>query len=183
MARTKAHHRTAEQQAAWEAQEAADAREAAATRARRRCRASSDAPASDEEFILAVPSTGLEAPSDHLTGRRRKTKLVLVVILATMAMGSRGALWKRERILWQDYCGSMLRSEFTRMFRMDPMTFAYLVVALSPRIDRNFVQAENAGGYIERAAEFALRQRPHMRVFRGVVGAIDGLLVKIRCPG
>ena len=66
---------------------------------------------------------------------------------------------------------------------MDPLTFAYLVVALSPRIDRNFVQAENAGGYIERAAEFALRQRPHMRVFRGVVGAIDGLLVKIRCPG
>ena len=29
MARTKTHHRTAEQQAAWEAQEAADAREAA----------------------------------------------------------------------------------------------------------------------------------------------------------
>jgi hypothetical protein len=27
MARTQAHHRTAEQQAAWEAQEAADARE------------------------------------------------------------------------------------------------------------------------------------------------------------
>ena len=133
----------------------------------------------------------------------------------------------------------MLRSEFTRMFRMDPPTFAYLVGALSPRIDRNFVQAEGAGGYIspelrvvmtirwlaggsyldlkvhtgvatstfydiaedvcdaiietfpikfdtsrealkERAAEFALRQRPHMRVFRGVVGAIDGLLVKIR---
>ena len=65
-----------------------------------------------------------------------------------MAMGSRGALWKRERILWQDYCGSMLRSEFTRMVRMDPPTFAYLVGALSPRIDRNFVQAERAGGYI-----------------------------------
>ena len=65
-----------------------------------------------------------------------------------MAMGSRGALWKRERILWQDYCGSMLQSEFTRMFRMDPPTFAYLVGALSPRIDRNFVQAERAGGYI-----------------------------------
>jgi hypothetical protein len=31
---------------------------------------------------------------------------------------------------------------------MDPLTFAYLVVALSPRIDRNFVQAENVGGYI-----------------------------------
>jgi hypothetical protein len=34
------------------------------------------------------------------------------------------------------------------MFRMDPPTFAYLVGALSPRIDRNFVQAERAGGYI-----------------------------------
>ena len=159
MARTKARHRTAEQQAAWEAQEAADAREAAATRARRRCRASSDAPASDEEFILPVPSTGLEAPSDHLTGRRRKTKLVLVVILATMAMGSRGALWKRERILWQDYCGSMLQSEFTRMFRMDPPTFAYLVGALSPRIDRNFVQAERAGGYISPELRVAMTIR------------------------
>ncbi len=47
-------------------------------------------------------------PSDHLTEHRRKSKLVLVVILATMSMGSRGALWKRERILWQDYCDSML---------------------------------------------------------------------------
>ena len=62
MVRTKAHHRTAEQQAAWEAREAADAREAAATRARRRCRASINAPASDEEFILLVPSTGLKRP-------------------------------------------------------------------------------------------------------------------------
>ena len=62
MARTKAHNRTAEQQAAWEAQEAADAREAAqeaaaaaARRTRRGLRASSDPP--DEEFILPVPST------------------------------------------------------------------------------------------------------------------------------
>jgi hypothetical protein len=82
MARTKAHNRTAEHQAAWEAQEAADAREAAARRARRGCRASSDPPASDEEFILPVPSTGLEAPGNHLTGRRRKKTLVLVVLLA-----------------------------------------------------------------------------------------------------
>jgi hypothetical protein len=121
--------------------------------------ASSNPPDSDADFILPVPSTGLEAPSDHLTGRRRKTKLVLVVILATMAMGSRGALWKRERILWQDYCGSMLRSEFSRMFRMDPLTFAYLVVALSPRIDRNFVQAENAGGYISPELRVAMTIR------------------------
>jgi hypothetical protein len=98
----------------------------------------------------------------------------------------------------------MIRSEFTRMFRMDPPTFAYLVGALSPRIDRNFVQTERTGGYIrpelrvamtirwraggsylalkERAPEFGLRQRPHMRAFRGVVGASDGLLVKILCP-
>jgi hypothetical protein len=48
--------------------------------------------------------TELEAPSNHLTGRGRKTTLVLVVILATIAtiaMGSGGALWKRERILIQ----------------------------------------------------------------------------------
>ena len=76
-----------------------------------------------------------------------------------MAMGSRGALWKRERILWQDYCGSMLRSEFTRMFRMDPPTFAYLVGALSPRIDRNFVQAERAGGYISPELRVAMTIR------------------------
>ena len=68
MARTKAHNRTAEQQAAWEAQEAADAREAAqeaaeaaARRARRGRRASSDHPyyhthPPDEDFILPVPS-------------------------------------------------------------------------------------------------------------------------------
>ena len=68
MARTKAHNKTAEQQAAWEAQEAADAREAAqeaaeaaARRARRGRRASSDHPyyhthPPDEDFILPVPS-------------------------------------------------------------------------------------------------------------------------------
>ena len=53
----------------------------------------------DEELILPLP-TEHEAPINHLSGRRRKTTLVLVVILATMAMGSRGALWNRERILW-----------------------------------------------------------------------------------
>ena len=42
----------------------------------------------------------------------------------------------------------MRLSEFTRMFRMDPPTFAYFVGALSPRLDRNFVQAERAGRYI-----------------------------------
>ena len=101
MARTKAHNRTAEQQAAWEAQEAADAREAA-----------------------QEPNTELEEPGNHLTGRRRKTTLVLVVLVATLAIGSRGTLWRRERLLWEEYCGKMLRSEFTRMYRMDPSTFA-----------------------------------------------------------
>ncbi len=38
----------------------------------------------DEELILPLP-TELEAPSNHLTGRHRRTTLVLVVILATMA--------------------------------------------------------------------------------------------------
>jgi hypothetical protein len=75
-----------------------EAQRAAARRAIRARRASIDPP--DEELILPLP-TELEAPSNHLTGRRRKTTLVLVVILATMAMGSRGALWKRERILIQ----------------------------------------------------------------------------------
>jgi len=61
MARTKAHNRTAEQQAAWEAQEAADAREAAqeaaeaaARRARRGRRASSDPPAFDALIVLVL---------------------------------------------------------------------------------------------------------------------------------
>jgi hypothetical protein len=42
---------------------------------------------------------------------------------------------------------------------MDQLTFAYLVVALSPRIDRNFVQAENAGGYIAPELRVALTIR------------------------
>ena len=75
-----------------------EAQRAAARRAIRARRASIDPP--DEELILPLP-TELEAPSNHLTGRRRKTTLVLVVILAMMAMGSGGALWKRERILIQ----------------------------------------------------------------------------------
>ena len=125
MARTTPHHRTVEQQAAWETQQAADAREAAqeaaeaaARRTRRGLRASRDEV--DEELILPVPNTELEEPGNHLTGRRRKTTLVLVLLLATLAMGSRGALWRRERLLWEEYCGKMLRSEFTRMYRMDP---------------------------------------------------------------
>jgi hypothetical protein len=78
-----------------------EAQRAAARRAIRARRASIDPP--DEELILPLP-TELEAPSNHLTGRGRKTTLVLVVILATIAtiaMGSGGALWKRERILIQ----------------------------------------------------------------------------------
>ena len=97
MARTKPHHRTVEQQATWEAQQAADAREAAeaaARRTRRGLRASRDEV--DEELILPVPNTELEEPGNHLTGRRRKTTLVLVLLLATLAIGSRGALWRRE---------------------------------------------------------------------------------------
>ena len=66
-----------------------DAQCAAARRAKRISWASIDPP--DDELIQPVPTVH-EAPSDHLTGRRRKTTLVLVVILATMAMGSRGAL-------------------------------------------------------------------------------------------
>ena len=49
-------------------------------------------------------------------------------------------------MLWQEDCGKMLRSEFTHMYRMDPPTFAFLVDALSHRIDKNFMQAERAGG-------------------------------------
>ena len=147
MARTKWSHKTAAEKAAALAvaveQRDAQCHAAAARRAKRTSWAAIDPP--DDGLIQLLPTVH-EAPSDHLTGRRRKTTLVLVVILATMAMGSRGALWKRERILWQDYCGSMLRSEFTRMFRMDQPTFAYLVGALRPGIDRNFVQAERAGG-------------------------------------
>lgn len=32
------------------------------------------------------------------------------------------------------------------------------------------------------ADEFALRQRWYMRVFKGIIGAIDGILIKIKCP-
>jgi hypothetical protein len=106
MARTKPWHRTAAEQDAAMASVArlhadVEAQRAAARRAIRARRASIDPP--DEELILPLP-TVLEAPSNHLTGRRRKTTLVLVVILATIAtiaMGSGGALWKRERILIQ----------------------------------------------------------------------------------
>ena len=108
MARTKPHHRTVEQQATWEAQQAADAREAAeaaARRTRRGLRASRDEV--DEELILPVPNTELEEPGNHLTGRRRKTTLVLVLLLATFGhWKSRGAVEKGAtvvgRILWQD---------------------------------------------------------------------------------
>ena len=75
-----------------------EAQRAAARRAIRARWASMDH--DDEELILPLP-TEHEAPSNHLSGRRRKATLVLVVILATMAMGSRGELWKRERILIQ----------------------------------------------------------------------------------
>jgi len=175
-------------------------------------------------------------------GRRRKSSLIQVVILfASLAVGCRGALWNRDRLLWDDYLKTMLRHEFTRMFRMDHDTFMYLVDKLEPHIDKNFHQSDRAGGYIspvlrvgmtvrwlaggsyldiksqygigkstfyhivdevvdaivvtfpiqfdvslpamkQRAKEFGLRQWKHMRVFNGVIGAIDGLLVKIKCP-
>ena len=76
----------------------AQCHKAAARRAKRSSWAAIDPP--DDGLIQLLPTVHA-APSDHLTGRRRKTTLVLVVILATMAMGSRGALWKRERILWK----------------------------------------------------------------------------------
>jgi hypothetical protein len=100
MARTKPWHRTAAEQDAAMASVArlhadVEAQRAAARRAILARRASIDHP--DEELILPLP-TELEAPSNHLTGRRRKTTLVR---RTTLAMGSGGALWKRERILIQ----------------------------------------------------------------------------------
>ena len=38
------------------------------------------------------------------------------------------------------------------------------------------------GALKARAVEFAQGHRPHIRVFQGVVGAVDCLLIKIRCP-
>jgi hypothetical protein len=68
MARTKAHNRTAEQQAAWEAQEAADAREAeqeateaAARRARRGRRASEQQAAWEAQEAAAAREAAQEA--------------------------------------------------------------------------------------------------------------------------
>ena len=45
------------------------------------------------------------------------------------------------------------------MYRMDPSTFAYLVETLSPRIDKNFFQAERAGGYISPQLRVAMTIR------------------------
>jgi hypothetical protein len=66
----------------------------------------------DEELLLPLPAVP-EVYNNHLTGRSLKMTLVLVVILATITMGKRCALWSRDLILWQDYCVSMLQSEFT----------------------------------------------------------------------
>jgi hypothetical protein len=44
----------------------------------------------DEEFILPLP-TDHEAPSNHLSGRRRKTTLVLVVIFGVAVHCGRGS--------------------------------------------------------------------------------------------
>ena len=84
MARTKACDRTAEQQSVCKAKQAADTLETTARRARRALRwASSNPPDSDADFILPVPSTGLEAPSDHLTGRRHNAITATVRDLIT----------------------------------------------------------------------------------------------------
>ena len=34
----------------------------------------------------------------------------------------------------------------------------------------------------QRAQEFGQRQWKHMRVFTGIVGCLDGILLKIKCP-
>jgi hypothetical protein len=51
-----------------------------------------------------------EAHNNNLTGHSRKTTLVLVVMLATIAMGSLSALWSRERILYVAYGSPYLRA-------------------------------------------------------------------------
>jgi hypothetical protein len=89
MARTKWCHKAAAEKAAALAVEQRDAQCAEARRGKRTSWAVIDPP--DDGLMQPLPTVH-EATSDHLTRCLRKTTLVLVVILATMAMGSRGAL-------------------------------------------------------------------------------------------
>lgn len=178
---------------------------------------------------------------------RGTSPTVSLLLLATAAVacgiagGGPSPRQLRTRMNWDKNLKRMTRSEFSRMFRMDHSTFCYMVNALKPLIERDYLQSERGGGYISpslqlgmtlrwlsggsyldiaqhygvskatfynlvnagcdaivetfpvvfdmsadalkhRAAEFGQRQWPHMRVFKGIVGCLDGILIKIQCP-
>jgi hypothetical protein len=193
----------------------------------------SDDSASDSEYGDEQLNNG--------RGRLRKTSLSHVLLLVSLCgafASGRQAKFHRERLNWDGFLQGMSRSDFSRMFRMDHGTFQHFVHCLSPRLQRDVLQSERAGGYISpslqlgftlrwlsggsyldlmhqygvsrsafyklcaeccdaivaefpiefdmtpaalryRALEFGQRQHTYMRVFKKVVGCIDGILIKV----
>lgn len=176
--------------------------------------------------------------------RGRKSGLLIATLLVCMLVSGgigREATWRRARLDWDAYLLCMPRNHFKRMFRMDYDTFAHILHAISPALERNYLQSERGGGYVSPslqlgmtlrwlaggsyldiydkygvsktsfydhvfqcceaiidrfpivfptdvptlhkiAKEFGQRQHWFMRVFVRIVGAIDGILIKIKCP-
>ena len=73
------------------------------------------------------------------------------LLLATAALAS-GLLGSgpspkqiRKRMNWDTDLQRMTRSEFSRMFRMDHLTFLYLLDRLGPALGRDYMQSQRAG--------------------------------------
>jgi len=146
---------------------------------------------------------------------------------------------QKMRMNWDTDLQHMTRSEFSWMFKMDHLTFLYLLGQLGPALEQDYVQSQKAGRHVspslqlgmtlrwfaggsyldvaphygvdsttfydlvnagcdaivetfpivfamsertlkQRAKELGQRQWKHMRVFIGIVGCLDGNLLKIK---
>jgi len=79
---------------------------------------------------------------------------LIFLLLATAALAS-GLLGPgpspkqiRKRMNWDTNLQRMTRSEFSRMFRMDHLTFLYLLDRLGPALERDYMQLQRAGGHV-----------------------------------
>jgi len=96
--------------------------------------------------------------------RGMKPALVFL-LLATAALAS-GLLGSdpspkqiRERMNQDTNLQRMTRSEFSRMFRMDHLTFLYLLDRLGPTLERDYIQSQRVGGHVSPSLQLGMTLR------------------------
>ena len=147
---------------------------------------------------------------EDLRVRRRKSAVLFTVMaVALIASSMRDESWKRSRLEWGTYLRKMPEKHFFTLFRMDYRTLEHVLTRTKHGMQRDIADhygvsrstfyrlvyecidliidafpisfpAASRAALESLAADFVSKQTKS--IFQSVVGAIDGILIKIRCP-